>query len=287
MADNLSFQILALGLDKRIEEFIESCFSSGGTLVKISQASQFEEQYEHWQDGEFAGIFCSSNIPELSGNELGQALQNQCPKTHKYFITYDLAHYEPSVLLKNGFTNVFCLPQDRRILIRTIKEEILTNVSDQKSLRPIKIFDVGPEEKLDFGTYVFLPLNNRFIPFSNINQPIGTSRLNKLTKHEVGRLYIDKKDMNKFYDYSASRLRAVAQPGMGATERQAKLESHVRGLFNSIFDQSIKTDFAGGKEMLEICQNIISNFITSGSSNDWYARLLASIGELNDPGFRE
>ena len=283
MSENLSFQILALGLGKKVEEFIESCFSSGGTLLKISQASQFENQFENWQDGDFAGIFCSSNIPELSGNELGQVLQNQCPKTNKYYITYDMTTYEPSVLLKNGFTNVFCLPQDKELLVRTIKEEILASISGQKSLRPIKILDLGANEKLDFGTYVFLPLNNRFIPFSKVDQPIDEGRLEKLNKHQVGSLFIEKDDLNKFYSYSANRLRDATKPGMGATERQAKLETHVRGLFNSIFDQSIKTDFAGGKEMVENCQNIISNFITKGTSNNWHHRLLASIGDLTDP----
>ncbi len=283
MSEVLSFQILALGLGKKVEEFIESCFSSGGTLVKISQASQFETQYESWQDGEFAGIFCSNNIPQLSGNELGQVLQNQCPKTNKYYITFDIATYEPSVLLKNGFTNVFCLPQDKELLIRTIKEEIITNISGQKSLRPIKILDLGANEKLDFGTYVFLPLNNRFIPFSKTNQPIDEDRLEKLNKHQVGSLFIEKNDLNKFYSYSANRLRDATKSGMGATERQAKLETQVRGLFNSIFDQSIKTDFAGGKEMVENCQNIISNYITKGTSNNWHHQLAASIGDLSDP----
>ena len=89
-------------------------------------------------------------------------------------------------------------------------------------------------------------------------------------------------DLDKFFKYSASKLREASKSKMGTTERQVKLESHVRGLFNSIFDQSIKTDFAGGKEMIENCQKIISNYITNGSSNDWYAHLLASVGESGD-----
>ncbi len=282
MSENISFQILALGLDPRSEKFIESFFTAGGTLVTVSQLKQFEAQYESWQDGEFAGIFCSSNIPELPGAELAQALQNQCPKTNKYFITFDMAKFEPSVLIKNGFTNAFCLPQDKDILVRTIKEDILTAVSGQKSLRAIKIFDVGSGDQLDFNTYVFLPLNNKFIPFSGANKPIEEGRIEKLTKHQVGTLFIDHKDMDKFYQYSANRLRDATQPGMGSTERQAKLETHVRGLFNSIFDQSVKTDFGGGKEMVENCQSIISNFISKGSSNDWYSRLIASVGDQAD-----
>ncbi len=283
MSDPLNFQILALGLNKKLEEFIESCFISGGTLVKISTADEFFDKFEQWHDGDFAGIFCGSDIPELSGKELGQGLQNQCPNTHKFYVTNDLTDYQPSVLLKNGFTNVFCLPQDKELLIRSIKEEILTNISGKQSLRPIKIMDVGSDEKLDFGTFVFLPLNNRFVPFSKSNEKIDEERLKKLSKHQVGSLFIDKNDLNRFYTYSANRLRDATKPGMGATERQAKLETHVRGLFNSIFDQAIKTDFAGGKEMVENCQNIISNFITKGSSNDWHLRLLASIGDLTDP----
>ncbi len=283
MSEILGFQILALGLGKKVEEFIESCFVSGGTLVKISAADQFFDQFENWRDGDFAGIFCSSNIPELTGNELGQGLQNQCPNTNRYFIACDLSGYEPSVLLKNGFTNAFCLPQDRERLLRTIKEDVLANISGKKSLRPIKILDVGANEKLDFGTFVFLPLNNRFIPFSKSNESIENNRLEKLGKHQVGSLFIDKQDLDKFYSYSANRLGNAANPGMGVTERKARLEAHVHGLFSSIFDQAIKTDFAGGKAMLENCQNIISTFITKGTPNSWHHNLVASIGDLTDP----
>ncbi len=282
MSETAGFQILSIGLDSRGEKFIESCFTSGGTLVTVSNVAQFENQYDTWQDDEFAGIFCSSNIPELSGAELAQSLQNQCPRTNKYFITFDMAKFEPSILLKNGFTNAFCLPQDKDLLIRTINEEILSAFSKKRALRPVKIFDIGADEKLDFGTFVFLPLNNKFIPFSSADQPISESRIEKLSKHQVGSLFIDHKDMNKFYQYSANRLRDASGSGMGTTERQEKLENQVRGLFNSIFDQSVKTDFAGGKEMVQNCQNIISNFISKGTSNDWYARLLASVGEQAD-----
>jgi hypothetical protein len=177
MSDYAGFQILSIGLDTRAEKFIESCFSSGGTLVTVSNVSQFENQYDTWQDDEFAGVFCSSNIPELSGAELAQSLHNQCPRTNKYFITYD---------------------------------------------------------------------------------------------------------MGKFFQYSANRLRDASNSGIGATERLAKLETQVRGLFNSIFDQSVKTDFAGEKEMVQNCQSIISNFISKGTSNDWYTRLLSSVGEKAD-----
>ena len=282
MAVTPQFQILTLGLDKKSEDFVASCFSSGGHVVKIESNAQFESQFEHWTDDLYAGIFCGSNIPELSGNELGQVLQNQCPKTNKYFVTYDRSLYQPSVLLKNGFTNAFCLPLDGEYLVRTIKEDILRSVTGQKSLRPIRVFDLKPNDKLDFITFVFLPLNNRFVPFSNAESLIDESRIEKLSKHRVATLFIDNTDLDKFFKYSASKLREASKSKMGTTERQVKLESHVRGLFNSIFDQSIKTDFAGGKEMIENCQKIISNYITNGSSNDWYAHLLASVGESGD-----
>ena len=283
MSESSTYQILAIGLTKRVEEFIEACFTVGGNLTKISSADEFFAQFENWKDGDFAGIFCSSDIPELSGSELGQGLLNQCPTTHKFYITYDLTDYQPSVLSKNGFTHVFCLPQDKELLLRTIKEEILTNVAGKQALRPIKIMDVGADEKLDFGTFVFLPLNNRYIPFSKSNEQIENGRLEKLNKHKVGSLFVDKKDIDKFYSYSAKRPGDAKKTGMGETERNAKLETHVRGIFNTIFDQSIKTDFAAGKEMLDHCQNVIANFITKGISNDLHTKMLSSVGQLLDP----
>lgn len=285
MSDIIRYQILCIGLDEKSKNFIKASITEAGSLHCIDDVSTFEKEFEQWQDGQFAGCFCSSGIAELPGSELAQSVQNQCPKMNKYFVTYDITKFEPSILVKNGFMNVFAMPFDAELLKRVVKEEVLINVSAQKALRSVKLFDLGADDSLDFKTFVFLPLNNKFVPFSAANEGINQNRIQKLNNAQVGSLFIDFKDMNKFYEYSANRIRALTgnKDERGSTERQAKLEGHIRSIITSIFDQALKTDFAGAKEMIENCQSIISNFITNGGSNDWYTRLMTSVGDQKDP----
>ena len=98
----------------------------------------------------------------------------------------------------------------------------------------------------------------------------------------MGQLHVDHRDMNKFYQYSAKKLRDIGDSGMSATEKQEKLRESIRTLFSSIFDQSVKADFDQGREVIKQCESIISNYITGGSSSGWYNKLMNALGESND-----
>ena len=275
-------QFLNIGLDAGSEQFVrQTC--PGGTFVAISKLVEFEMAFETWQDGQFLAIFCGNSIKEISANELAQTVQSQCPNTLRLYVTTQLEGFEPKLLLKNGFTKAFCLPQDASVMKRTV-ENVTANATGQRALRSIKIVDIDPSAELDFDTYVHLPMNNKYVRFSSANQPIKETKMGKLSSTQSRSLYVDQKDLKKFYSYSANRLQQLTQSSdaVSETERQEKLEEQVRGLFSNVFDQSIAADFDKGKETMEMCQGIISSFITKGASSDWYAKLLASIGEESD-----
>jgi HD-GYP domain-containing protein (c-di-GMP phosphodiesterase class II) len=99
----------------------------------------------------------------------------------------------------------------------------------------------------------------------------------------MSQVFVDHKDMQKFYKYSATKLREIGDDdGMSTTEKQERLRENVRLLFTDIFDQSMKADFEQGREMIKQCQGIISNYITKGASGNWFKKLLASMGESPD-----
>ena len=275
-------QILTIGLDSGSEQFVrQAC--PGGTFLAISKVVDFELGFETWQDGQFLAIFAGNEIKEITANELAQTIQAQCPQTPRLYVTTKIEGYEPKLLIKNGFSNAFCLPQDATVMKRAI-EDATASASGRKALRSIKIIDIDPAAELEFDTYVHLPMNNKYVRFSSANQPMKESKMGKLSATQNRALYVDQKDLKKFYQYSATRLQQLTQSSdaVSETERQAKLEDQVRGLFSNVFDQSIAADFEKGKETIELCQGIISNFITKGSSSDWYAKLLASVGEESD-----
>ena len=282
MADDAAkIKVLFIGLDAPEQELVRSLCDGGEALV-ISSGAEFEAQYDSWQDGAFNAVFCGKSGKGIAPFEIAQTMLNQCPNTPKFYVTRDFSGYEPRLLIKNGFSRSFLLPLDLPSLKRAVAEHV-TSDKARKSFRSVRVFDLDGETKLEFDTFVFLPLNKKYVRFSGAGEPVSEKRLGKLNEKSMSSVFVDHKDMPKFYQYSANRLREMGDAsGPGATERQEKLRDCVRGVFSDIFDASVKADFDGAKEMLENCSGIISNYVTKGARSDWYARLMSAIGESED-----
>lgn len=281
MSEEASFQILLLGLEDQAMQLVESA-CKGAEFTRVGTAEEFEKSFEAWEDGMFNAIICGPAIQGMSSLEAAQVLLNQCPETLKFYLTQTTEGYEPKNLLKNGFTMTFAMAVDVPLFKKAMQEKVLSGVKKQRSFRSVKIFDLDGGENLDFETFVYLPLNKKYIRFTRANQAIEEVKLQKLQTKQMSQVYVDHRDMTKFYQYSAKRLRQLGVDGASSTEKQEKLQSSVRSLFTDIFDTSIKADFDQGREMIKECEGIISNYITKGATSNWYQKLLSTIGESND-----
>lgn len=281
MSENEKLRILTIGLDEASSELLRT-LCPGATVSSIATQAEFEAQFEGWNDGSFNAAFCGKVLEGVSAFEMAQTLRAQCPSTPKFYVTRDPEGYEPRNLLKNGFTKAFLLPLDLPSLKRAVAENV-TSDKARKSFRSVRVFDIGSDSKLEFDTYVFLPLNKKHVRFSTAGEPVGEKRMGKLSEKNVGAVFVDHKDIGKFYKYSADRMRELGQgTGTSATERQEKLRECVQGLFSDVFDASVKADFDAAKDMMANCNGIISNYVTKGASSDWHKRLMSTIGDGGD-----
>lgn len=268
-------RILFIGVEEHCLNIVKRILP-GAEYIEINTSEQFGAQFESWTDGQFNLIVAGAILDSIPANEIAQTLSSQCANTLRVFVTVDAKYYAARDLLKNGFEFAFLFPVDQNQLKKLIKERLLSK--DQKVYRPIKIQDLKPGDSLPFELLVFLPLNRKHIKFSSANEVFTVEKIEKLKKHQMQMVYLDKVDMEKFYAYTASQLAA----GGSETERQEKAKSTVRSLFSDIFDQSLKSEFDTGKEMIENCQGIISNFMTGGKSSNWFESLMNRIGEAED-----
>lgn len=282
MSETTSIPILMIGLEERAAAFVESHLP-GANVTRIVSVEGFEAAFESWGDGMFAAIFSGPAILAVKGVELGQVLLNQCPATPKFFVTFDSTNFAARDLVKNGFSDVFLLPIDQVILKTTLTERVLST-GKERSFRPVRIFDLAPGTVLEFDTYVFLPLNNKYVKFTSANEALDPTKFAKLGERNFSSVFVDHKDMEKFYAYAGNQLRAL-QAGDGVmsnTERQERLRGAIRELFSDIFDVGVKADFDQGRAMIENAMKIISSYITKGASAQWYLRLLSAMGETDN-----
>lgn len=281
MSEVIPLRILLIGLEPSASQVVEDV-CSGSEFTRIHSVDSFAGNFEHWENDTFNAIFCGPAIEGMAGVEIAQVLLNQCPGVLKYFVTISTDNYEPRTLIKNGFTASFMLPIDLSLLRTAIHENVALSRNRERAFRTVKLIDISAGEPLDFETFLYMPLNKRYIRYTAAGTPIDPDKIEKLEKRQMANLWVDHRDMNKFYQYSAKKLRELGDGAVSSTEKQEKLKDSIRGLFSDIFDQSVKADFDQGRETIKHCESIISNYITKGASSNWYKKLMASIGDGGD-----
>jgi len=282
MSDLAPLRILCIGLDPQAIAIV-SAACSGAEVTRIDSVEDFANSFEQWNDDSFDAMFCGPMIEGMAAIELAQVLLNQAPATIKFYVTQNSTNYEPRMLIKNGFTATFLIPIDVPLIKKSIQENVIPATVRERSMRTVRLLDIEGNEPLPFETFLFLPLNKKYIRFTSANQPVEPAKVEKMQARHMSQLWVDHRDMNKFYQFSAKKLRELGDSnGVSSTEKQEKLKDCVRSLFSDIFDASVKADFDQGRETIKQCESIISNYITKGASSNWYKKLLGSIGEGGD-----
>ncbi len=281
MSDFAPLRILTIGLEPKAQQTVEAA-CDGVEFTRVHNVEEFAQSFEHWDDEAFNAIFCGPGIEGMAGIELAQVLLNQAPGTIKYYVTITTDRYEPRLLVKNGFTAAFVLPMDAPLVKKAIQENVLSGKRKERSFRTVKLLDISGGDQLQFETFLFLPKNNKHIRYTAANQPVEPAKIEKMQARQMTQLWVDHRDMNKFYQHTAKKLRQLGDEGVSSTERQEKLKDCVRTLFTDIFDSSVKADFDVGRETIKQCENIISNYITKGVSSNWYKKLMGAVGEAGD-----
>ena len=281
MSNLQEVRVLKMGIDVNVAGLIAPIVD-GANMVVIQSADEFFAQYEQWSDETFDVILCGSGIQDLSSIEMGQVLQNQCPQTLKSYLTSESSYYEPRLLIKNGFSSAFSFPLDLNEFKREMTEKVFVSHQKEKVFRTVRVVDLAGGDQLGFETFLYLPRNKKHIRYTASNAPIAAEKIEKLRQHSMGTLHVDARDLNKFYQYNARKMKDLGRLAVSSTEAQEKLRSSVRTLFNDIFDSSVKADFDHGREQMKQCESLISNYVTNGASSNWYNKLLSALGETGD-----
>lgn len=282
MSEALPLRILCVGLEDKATQFVQEACGASEEYTLITSVENFAANFEQWNDDSFNAIFCGPTLEGMAGIELAQVLLNQAPGSLKYYVTCSTNNYEPRLLVKNGFTAAYILPMDGPLLKKAIQETVMPTQRKERSMRTVKLLDIDIGDSLQFETFLYLPLNKKYIRYTGANQKIEQAKIDKLQVRQMSQLWVDHRDMNKFYQYTAKKLRELGEGGVSSTEKQEKLKDCVRTLFSDIFDQSVKSDFDQGREVIKQAESIISNYITKGVSSNWYKKLLSSIGDAGD-----
>jgi response regulator RpfG family c-di-GMP phosphodiesterase len=272
-------KILLAGVQPDIIEFL-SKLPEAAFFTILKDYSELENAFETYADGMFYLIFIGGALTNEQALEAGQFLSCQCPATPVFFLINDKTRLSTKKFIKNGYKEVFVTPMDNELMINAIHKNVSSDKLKARSYRTVKAVDIQGNSELNFDTYVFLPLNGKYVKYTRADTKISNEKVEKLSKFSVSNIFLDQKDMEKFYEYSANALtlRTDSTNPMSATEREEVLQGSIRKLFVNLLDASEESSYDEGKVYLSVCQNIVSKYLTNGKSSSWYKDLVRSIG---------
>ena len=270
--------ILAIGLEPEIEKSISDILvNTQVTLLPMDIGKVLEDL-----PVPPCLVVVGPPSPDLSADELAQGLRMQHPDVPIFLCCVSRTGFERKSFIKNGFTDAFLLPMDIANL-RTAMSEALANATggQVRVFRPVKIIDVEPGNTLDFDTSLFLPANKKYIKLSHAGDSLDEERISKMKKSKFNSVYVPAEQMQKFYTYSAKRLKDLGSGTFSLTERREKLGSAVRDLISGLFTEQ-SSSFESGQGILKDCGEIVKNYIMQGADSDWFLRIQQVLGERGD-----
>lgn len=214
-------------------------------------------------------ILCypSAEMPAL---EIAQTIRMNYPEMAVFFIASDKKDFDKKKLIKNGFTDAYLLPWEKADFLRSLKEEAVFSLQPElRDYKPIKVVDLHQGSVLDFGVRIFLPRNNKLLPFASAGDPISEEKYNKLNESNMNTLYVHKDDVQKFQQYTANVLKNTMKSGtMSETEKQEKLERSVRELISDMFiEDSRENTFGKSQSLLKEVKEIINILLNDEHSD--------------------
>lgn len=260
------------GLDPKLEVYVQKCLPQ----CKIEKIPCDLEKLlsDEWEEIPSI-IFCGLPPAGIQLTEVAQTLRS-CFTETPIFLTIDSTHVaDRAKMLKNGFNDVFFLPLDEQVLQSQISKLYSSLSGAQKRYRSVKLMDMQGDTKLDFDTFIYLPMNNKYVRISASKEVLGANQLKKLKTHKMNSLFVSEEDMPKFYDYAAAALKAIGDnSGMSETEKQDRMKDSIRNLMSGFFSDEA-AGLESGKKVAEDCRKIVQSYMSSSKVNDVYSKILS------------
>ncbi len=221
----------------------------------------------------FHVILCGAELVGMGLIEMGQTLRMLYPFSQIFYIGEGTSNYDKKDLLKNGFTNLFALPEEESAFKGILNRALLE--AEARLYAPIRLIDVQVGTRINFEIRLYLPRNNRFIPYISNGDIFDFNRLERLKTFQVNTLFVPISDIQKFRDYSAQRLYDLEKEidDLSSEEKEVKLKSSVNVLIQGLVHESTSKLLNPEKKSVETIRKIIEHYLTLKFPGDWQQKI--------------
>jgi len=207
-------------------------------------------------------IFCGRLHANVDLVDVATGVRSVYSEPPMYYVCSERAGFDQQALTRNGFADAFLLPMDKGV-IRGLVPDSATEYKD------VPLIDISPDTVLGFDTYIYLPVNRKYIRFSSAGHKLEATRAKRLIDNEIRCVYIAKDQLPAFYRFTAKQLKNISGGLEGASEgeRRELMHKAVRSLLSGFL-----TDNSAVQDYSEIVKTYIIE--TSPEPDSLYERML-------------
>ncbi len=271
--------ILHLGLDSHSFQIIEGKFPD----FKFEAMTFDEDDLIVERQGHIDYIFCGYPSDAVSLIEVAQTLRLQYSASHIVLISDKKVPYNKKDLIKNGFNDVFFFPTDKTIFENTLESLKSKQAGSKMPFVPIKVSDLINIEDFDIPAYVYLPANDRYVPFNASGAKIEEHKKRKMEEMNLTTLHIYESDLPQFYQCYANSIKAIQNSDkLSETEKRNILKVIIRELIADLFTEEV-SGYNKSLKVNESCKEIIMAYIQSSKDTvAWYNKMMSLGGEQEE-----
>ncbi len=221
----------------------------------------------------FQVILCGAELAGMGLIEMGQTLRMLSPAAHIFYIAEGISISDKKNLLKNGFTNTFSLLEEESVFKGFLNRALAE--AEAALYAPIRLIDVQVGTRINFEIRIYLPRNNRFVPYIGAGDIFDFNRLTKLKMFQVNSLFVPVADVQKFREYSALRLFDLAsdQSSSANPEKEFKLKASVKELLLGLVHESTRKILNPDRKNIEHVRKIVEQYLSLKYPGDWQKQI--------------
>ncbi|MFN7905726.1 MAG: HD-GYP domain-containing protein [Pseudobdellovibrionaceae bacterium] len=208
-------------------------------------------------------FFIDGRVGTQTSSEWVQSVKMSLPEVFICVLYGAEAPIDFAILKKNGAERLMHLLYDQEFIYELIVDISMSENTAKElplsALNSISTTDLENDTEINFDVLVHLPGNKKTILARKKGTTLDERFLEKATKTKQI-LYVAKKEMKNFFEYARTiqSSRNVTNP-FSVTEKFLKTKNTIQEIM-SVFLNDQMTDYQSGKEILEKCRMILSEF---------------------------
>jgi len=214
-------------------------------------------------------IFCGRLHVDVDLTDLAQAVRSVFADPPMYYVCSEREGFDQQALAKNGFADAFLMPMDKGILRGLVPD-------GSAGYKEVPLIEISPDTVLNFDTYIYLPVNRKFIRFTSSGYPLSGPRAKRLFDHEVRNVYISQDQLAAYVKFTAGQLKKIdSTENTTPTEKRKLMHKAVRSLLSGLLSENAAVmDFSA----------IVKTYILEHSPepSPLYERMLNFTGSVGD-----